>query len=399
METKLSKLLDLASAIIPAIGALAKDDKSEKLALAVVDVVKNVVKEDDPKKAQDIIDADPKVKAELKKQLAVIAEKKAEQQNLILEEQQQQELDGARKSLLKQEEDHKEQLELIQKDIKSTNAARKFAQKSALSGGWTSWINPFLSIVITAAFLFFVYYIAKTPLTPADGTPGADQLNNEKVFLVAFGALATAFVTVISFHFGSSSGSKRKTQLQRIYGTKGAVKSNTSGTAVVTEKTASQRATQEKTAPVGTDHSFEAFWNTNLSHIKHFNWEELLFKGASNARFNSNTDPDPRLYPNVVPLVNALDKIRSEIDAPIKLISVYRSPAYNRNIGGATSSRHMQFDAADFVALGPTAGNSDRWQKIAKKLRANGEFQGGIGVYDSFVHIDTRGSNADWDNR
>ena len=57
MDTKLSKLLDLASAIIPAIGALAKDDKSEKLALAVVDVVKNVVKEDDPKKAQDIIDA------------------------------------------------------------------------------------------------------------------------------------------------------------------------------------------------------------------------------------------------------------------------------------------------------------------------------------------------------
>jgi hypothetical protein len=29
-------------------------------------------------------------------------------------------------------------------------------------------------------------------------------------------------------------------------------------------------------------------------------------------------------------------------------------------------------------------------------MRSTGLFQGGVGRYGSFTHIDTRGSNADW---
>jgi len=218
-----------------------------------------------------------------------------------------------------------------------------------------------------------------------------------EVFYVAFGALATAFATVVGFHFGSSSGSKRKTQFQFLYGPGGQPRTpHSPGSSHVPVPTSRrpEEATQE-----GTTHPFEAFWVKNLSHIEHFDWEELLYKGASNERFFSNTDPAPQLYENVVPLVNTLEKIRKGFGTPVELVSIYRSPAYNRDVGGANNSRHMKFDAADFRVVGTGTGNSEKWASVAKKLRGRGEFSGGIGIYNSFVHVDTRGSNRDWDMR
>ncbi|MEP0503611.1 MAG: hypothetical protein ABJD13_03890 [Paracoccaceae bacterium] len=37
-----------------------------------------------------------------------------------------------------------------------------------------------------------------------------EELENEEIFYTAIGTLATAFATIIGFHFGSSSGSKMK---------------------------------------------------------------------------------------------------------------------------------------------------------------------------------------------
>ena len=397
MNKRISALVDVAAAIIPALGSLAEDDKSGKLGNEIADVLSKVTKKDNAGQVKAEVEADPAVKAELEKRLAELANQQAERENRAAEEKRRLELDKAKSDLDDREQKHQHQLDVLEKDLDSTNAARAFAQKSALSEkGWVSGINPLLSIIITFAFLVFIYLIATYPLEKTDG---AGVVHAKDVFLVAFGALATAFATVIGFHFGSSAGSKRKTQLQRIYGTRGTFSSPSPQVSP---------SPQEKSAgvPEGKDdkvgqplHPFEAFWMENLAHIEHFNWEELLFKGASNARFKTNTDPDPSLYRNAVPLVNLLEKIRKEIGAPVKLTSVYRSPAYNRDVGGATSSRHMQFDAADFQALGSGAGNSERWFQIAKKLRDKGEFKGGIGVYRTFVHVDTRGHNATWDNR
>jgi len=143
-------------------------------------------------------------------------------------------------------------------------------------------------------------------------------------------------------------------------------------------------------------HPFEAFWNANLSHIEHFNWREFLFKGASNSVHRNNTDPPEDKYQNIVQLAGVLDKIRTQIGGRISLISVYRSPAYNSAIGGASSSRHMEFDAADFKVIDSGHGNANDWAAVAKQLRSAGEFEGGIGVYSSFVHVDTRGHRANW---
>jgi len=442
MSKVTSALLNIAAGIIPALGALAKADSSGKLADEIADVIKSVAKSDNAGQVKSLVEQDPEIQAELQKQLAELALRKQEEENKALEAESQEELEKAEKRLEERQLQHQQELELMEKQLENTDAARRHALEAAKSESWwVSGINPLLSIIITFAFLGFIYLIATIPLNEPvaettdegasteqladngeDGQPavaeGADDaddqqgaegassgsegnssdkasVDNRDVFYVAFGALATAFATVIGFHFGSSSGSKRKTQLQRIYGVSGRTAAVAAPEAAVPQKAAAS------TVPAGdaASHPFEAFWLKNLSHIEHFNWKELLFKGTSQARFKSNTDPDPSLYPNVVPLVNVLDKIRKEVGAPIRLLSIYRSPDYNRDVGGATSSRHMQFDAADFEVLGDGAGTPERWYRIAKKLRDQGEFKGGIGVYNTFVHVDTRGSNAFWDNR
>ena len=35
-------------------------------------------------------------------------------------------------------------------------------------------------------------------------------------------------------------------------------------------------------------------------------------------------------------------------------------------------------------------------EEALKLWRDQGRFQGGIGLYPTFVHVDTRGTNADW---
>ncbi|WP_299868004.1 D-Ala-D-Ala carboxypeptidase family metallohydrolase [uncultured Roseobacter sp.] len=146
-------------------------------------------------------------------------------------------------------------------------------------------------------------------------------------------------------------------------------------------------------------HTFEAFWRDNLSDVRHFDWDEFLFKGASNATHRNNTDPPAELYNSVTPLVRVLDEIRNRIGGRISLNSVYRSPAYNGSINGASSSRHMAFDAADFRVIDSGHGNSGDWADVALGLRRDGFFEGGIGIYNSFVHVDTRGHRATWDER
>jgi len=144
------------------------------------------------------------------------------------------------------------------------------------------------------------------------------------------------------------------------------------------------------------EHPFQAFFEQNLPDIRHFKWHEFLIKGGSHAANGLNTDPPEHLWENVVPLARALDEFRDQIGVPVVLTSVYRSPAYNARIGGATRSQHMAFTAADFKVVGAGAGGTATWANRMKAIRAGGLFEGGIGTYNTFVHIDVRGTRANW---
>lgn len=87
-------------------------------------------------------------------------------------------------------------------------------------------------------------------------------------------------------------------------------------------------------------------------------------------------------------LVDHLEKIRTHFNAPIYVSSGYRCPTHNSAVGGARQSYHMRGQAADITVEGVTPA------EVAKYAESIGIL--GIGLYDSFVHVDTRTSKSFW---
>jgi len=145
-------------------------------------------------------------------------------------------------------------------------------------------------------------------------------------------------------------------------------------------------------------HPFARFFNENIGPLLHFEWKEFLFKGDRHASNGLNTDPPTHLYPNIIEAARALDVFRDEYDAPVHLTSIYRSEAYNARIDGASASKHKEFLAVDFFVKGK--GTPQDWKIKLSELRNRGIFSGPIGIYNTFVHLDTRKSaSRDWDFR
>jgi uncharacterized protein YcbK (DUF882 family) len=86
-----------------------------------------------------------------------------------------------------------------------------------------------------------------------------------------------------------------------------------------------------------------------------------------------------------------LNLLRYEWSKPLVLSSAVRCPEHNARVGGSPKSRHMEGDAFDIKCL-------DR--NMAMALAALAEKLGftGIGVADTFVHVDTRpGALVRWE--
>ena len=106
----------------------------------------------------------------------------------------------------------------------------------------------------------------------------------------------------------------------------------------------------------------------------------------------TNDTPPVERWHRMVPTLRVLEQVRERFGATT-INSAYRSLAYNVAVGGVGDSRHSQNDAVDFVCA---TGSPTQWATFLRGLRGAGVFSGGIGVYRSFVHVDTRGANADW---
>ena len=161
--------------------------------------------------------------------------------------------------------------------------------------------------------------------------------------------------------------------------------------------------------------------------LQYFSAHELLVKVPTGTNDFPNPMPPVRLWDNIIPTAVVLDDLRQQLDAPVTLLSGYRSAAYNAHVGGERFSAHQDFRALDFTAA---AGTPREWADMLRQLRGKqyrvplrlelvevnaplkpaglnlhyeGDdtvftFQGGIGVYTSkhFVHVDSRGYKADW---
>ncbi len=108
----------------------------------------------------------------------------------------------------------------------------------------------------------------------------------------------------------------------------------------------------------------------------------------------SNSLPPRYMWKRLGDTLKVLDRLAYELNSPVKeLLSIYRSPRYNRSCGGRSKSQHMENRAIDVKF---TRVSSYTAARKAKQLRDKGYFKGGVGTYSSFLHIDTRGSNATW---
>lgn len=95
------------------------------------------------------------------------------------------------------------------------------------------------------------------------------------------------------------------------------------------------------------------------------------------------------------PLIEGLEVIRTYFgDRVITITSGYRTPNYNKMVGGAKYSQHKEGRAADIKVKGISA------RRVAVGVRAlmrAGKIPlGGIGSYASFTHYDIRGKRVFW---
>lgn len=87
-------------------------------------------------------------------------------------------------------------------------------------------------------------------------------------------------------------------------------------------------------------------------------------------------------------LIYSLQLIRDHFNKPVIINSGYRCAAHNKAVGGATLSKHRFGMAADIRIKGVPP----------KAIAAHAEKIGvlGIGLYSSFVHIDSRRIKSFW---
>lgn len=98
--------------------------------------------------------------------------------------------------------------------------------------------------------------------------------------------------------------------------------------------------------------------------------------------FQSNCGhPIVLIHPALVQLVQSL---RDFLGKPLTVTNAYRTEAHNAKVGGSKNSRHLYGMAIDV-----TTGNKDDLAKIAVWASRNGV--GGIGIYESFIHLDLGG--------
>lgn len=92
-------------------------------------------------------------------------------------------------------------------------------------------------------------------------------------------------------------------------------------------------------------------------------------------------------------LVDLLQKIRDHFGVAVTINSGYRTSSYNKKVGGVSNSQHVKGTAADIVVKGIDPLTVGQYVEYIMPDH------GGIGVYQTFTHVDVRTSRSRWDQR
>jgi uncharacterized protein YcbK (DUF882 family) len=129
-------------------------------------------------------------------------------------------------------------------------------------------------------------------------------------------------------------------------------------------------------------------------HVKPYRRQLTKNFHINEFRCHDGTEVPAELYDNVLELAKNLQALRDRIGKPIKIISGYRHLGYNKKIGGARKSQHIEAKAADIKVKG--IGPAKLARHIEEAIADGDMKKGGVGRYPTFTHYDIRGKNARW---
>ena len=98
---------------------------------------------------------------------------------------------------------------------------------------------------------------------------------------------------------------------------------------------------------------------------------------------------------NIQKLANQLQYVRDFLELPITLTNAYRCRSHNKEVGGVSDSQHILGKAADLQVKGLTT--AELYTAVDILAEYNHVLQGGLGLYNTFVHYDIRGNKTRWD--
>jgi hypothetical protein len=193
-------LLLIATQLLPDFVRLFAGDQSGSVSEQVVEAIKKATGTDDSKKAQETIEANPQIKAQLQKDLAEIALEETKERNRARENALKIDLELQR--LEAEEREHAREAEYRQylRVLQDRRDVRARQASLAENDSPLAWVAPILAFSLVAMIFYLLrgILVAREPVLDKD------------VFNVVLGGLVTAFTTVVSFYFGSSLGSRHK---------------------------------------------------------------------------------------------------------------------------------------------------------------------------------------------
>lgn len=114
---------------------------------------------------------------------------------------------------------------------------------------------------------------------------------------------------------------------------------------------------------------------------------------ASEFRSHDGADLPARCVPRLrVLCTEYLEPLRRNF-GPVLIVSGVRSSQHNRNVGGAPQSYHLCLPRRGGAAadIRCREGSPKLWHRFLDELGAPG-----LGLYTSWVHVDTRHGRARW---
>ena len=105
---------------------------------------------------------------------------------------------------------------------------------------------------------------------------------------------------------------------------------------------------------------------------------------------NDGTAVPEHLIPHVRLVAEQLQIVRNYYNKPILITSAYRTPKYNRSVGGATKSMHLLALAVDTKPMWHIS--IDEYYKTMLELTI---FKG-YGIGNTFLHTDLRDTYTIW---